>query len=205
MKLSPAPTQPQRPDSAACSSAHGAGVQFATDPLHGMRVKERDCLPAKTMQNGTRRVGGIQFAWCGHTNHGLPWPGWACRCHAWQHVTPRNGGNFSGLAIASLGWARQCSTGRGNSATRGDIAGQFRGEACRWRGTVWHVSAAQQRELGAASKRNFTRPAGVIRGKARQATARLYVTGDGNPGHFPKHQEAPASRGATVNGMTGNV
>jgi hypothetical protein len=32
MKLSPAPTSPQRPDSAACSSARGAGVQFATSP-----------------------------------------------------------------------------------------------------------------------------------------------------------------------------
>lgn len=30
--ISPAPTLPQRPDSAACSSAHGAGVQFARLP-----------------------------------------------------------------------------------------------------------------------------------------------------------------------------
>lgn len=60
MKLSPAPTQPQRPDSAACSSAHGARVQFATDPIHGMRVTARDCLPATTMQN-RYRVGGIPF------------------------------------------------------------------------------------------------------------------------------------------------
>ena len=59
MKLFPAPAQPQRPDCAACSSARGAGVQFATDPIHGMRVKERDSLPA-TMQN-RYRVGGIPF------------------------------------------------------------------------------------------------------------------------------------------------
>jgi len=38
--------------------AAGAGVQFATGPIHGMRT--RDSLPALTMQNGTG-TGSVAF------------------------------------------------------------------------------------------------------------------------------------------------
>lgn len=215
MKLFPAPAQPQRPDCAACSSAHGAGVQFATDPIHGMRA--RDCLPATTMQN-RYRVGGIQRRWVwigtvgpvkdGHANAslGVKWHG-----QAWQHVTPRNGDNFSRLDSTCLGWARQCSAGRGNNATRGDTAGQF---SKAKRGAAWHgavgLGVAERGEATRYPERNLgqfhaVRLRVASRGMAERGAEGLYVTGDGNPGHFPKHQEAPALRGATVQGMTGNV
>lgn len=60
MRLSPAPNN--YPSGLRSVAAAGARVQFATGPIHGMRVTVRDCLPAlTTMQNGTARVGGIRF------------------------------------------------------------------------------------------------------------------------------------------------
>lgn len=64
MKLSPAPTSPQRPDCAARSSARGAGVHFATDPCLASWDEGYTGLGSGTMQNtGTspERVGGIRF------------------------------------------------------------------------------------------------------------------------------------------------
>lgn len=205
MRLSPAPAAHNssglRPVAAA-----GAGVQFATGPIHGMRVTVRDCLPALTMQNGTG-TGSVAF-----TVRGWSWLGYAEHRKAghgavWRNVTPRNGGNFSGLDSTCLGCARQCSAGRGiatqgNIATRGDIAGQFswvlRGVAGP--GGAWQGNNASLARYPSAI---FRGPSG--RCKPGRGRVRLYVTVDGNHGHFPKHQESPASRGATVDGMTGSV
>lgn len=231
--ISPAPTL-HNPSGLRPVAATGAGDQFATGLNMGASWDDGYTgLGSGLTQNGTDtqrtgRVGGIQRRWVwigtvgpvkdGHANAGLgtEWHG-----QAWLHVTPRNGGNFSGLAIASQGWARQCSAGRGNNATRGDIAGQFPRFGRYWCGM---------------SRQSTSTPGWVRRGKARRGRATRYpernlgqfikdrpgwewpgwsmralagqcnnVTGDGNPGHFPKHQEAPASRGATVDGMTGSV
>ena len=96
-----------------------------------------------------------------------------------------------------LGWERL-----GNNATRGDIAGQFlvaglvvAGQSVARRGTT-----RQKRELGAASKRNFPRRYRSRWGWVRHGAARLYVTGDGNPGHFLKHQEVPHHAGQRSTG-----
>ena len=185
MKLSPAPTPPQRPDSAACSSARGAGDQFAAnqrltswDEGYGAGLSARADDDAEQEPPG--RVGGIQRRWVwigtvgpvkdGHGNAGLvtEWHG-----QAWPHVTPRNRGNFT----------RPCVARRGGSGP---------GAATRY----------PERNLGQFSRHGRARHGAAMRGLAGQCNN---VTGDGNPGHFPKHQEAPASRGATVDGMTGSV
>ena len=68
MRLSPAPAAHNssglRPVAAA-----GAGVQFVTGPIHGMRVTVRDCLPALTMQNGTG-TGSVAFNFQGIAGRG---------------------------------------------------------------------------------------------------------------------------------------
>lgn len=191
MKLSPAPNN--YPSGLRPAAAAGARVQFATGPIHGMRT--RDSLPALTMQNGTG-TGSVAF-----TVRGWSWLGHAEHCKAghgavWRNVTPRNGVNFSGLAIASLGWARQCSAGRGNSATRGDIAGQFsRGVACQ--DTARLVPA--KRELGAESKRNFTRPGAARRGGSGLGAATT-SPGTAIPDIFPSTKKLPHHAGQRSTG-----
>lgn len=151
MKISPAPNNYP---SGTRPEAVGAGVQFATDPIHGMRT--RDSLPALTMQNGTG-TGSVAF-----TVRGWSWLGHAEHCKAghgavWRNVTPRNGDNFSGLDSTCLGWARQCSAGRGNNATRGDIAGQFL--------RVRRVTAGQALS-GHANNASLARyPSAILRGE----------------------------------------
>lgn len=73
-----------------------------------------------------------------------------------------------------LGVAWQGADRRGSNASLARYPSAIFTE---WRGCAWQARA--------------------LLGKTRQ-----HVTGDGNPGHFPKHQEAPVSRGATVDGMT---
>ncbi len=196
MRLSPAPNN--YPSGLRPVAAAGAGVRFATDPIHGMRT--RDSLPATTMQNGTG-TGSVAF-----TVRGWSWLGHAEHCKAghgavWRNVTPRNGVNFSGLDSTCLGWARQCSSGRGNNATRGDTAGQFlvaglvvAGQPVARRGT-----ARQQRELGAASKRNFTRPCVARRGGSGPGAATT-SPGTAIPDIFPSTKKHPHHAGQRSTG-----
>jgi len=97
---------------------------------------------------------------------------------------------------AGQGWARQHRNPRRYSGTifRGAPPRGFAGQV-----QVRHGYTLPRAESGTISK--------ACRGAARHALACLgnNVTVDGNHGHFPKHQEAPASRGATVDGMTGSV
>lgn len=181
MRLSPAPAAHNssglRPVAAA-----GAGVRFATGPIHGMRTL--DSLPATTMQNGTG-TGPVAF-----TFRGWSWLGHAEHCKAghgavWRNVTPRNGDNFSGLGSTCLGWARQCSAGRGNIATRGGIAGQFPRN-----GGAAHAKPGR----GSAALGNNATQSGIWDNFSRPDLAGLGIAGRGRAGKG----EATTSPGTVI-------
>jgi hypothetical protein len=111
------------------------------------------------------------------------------------------GNNFQGGAGQAQAWHGAAWL----YATRGDTAGQFararRSKACLGMAKNGGAIRNLERHLGQFSevRQGSPGPGTVWRGEARRGNN---VTGDGNPGHFPKHQEAPANRGAMVEGMT---
>jgi hypothetical protein len=102
------------------------------------------------------------------------------------------------VAISRCGWATRCAACRG--AAGQNVTRTERGIISKdRRGTPWPAQAGPSyTHPRAASRAIYT--AGIC--EASHGVARHYAAGGGNPGHFPKHQEAPATRGATVHGMT---
>jgi len=76
------------------------------------------------------------------------------------------------------------------------------GHGKAWHGKAWRCNTRAWRGIQAQFSKaspGWARLGVAERGAARPGSN---ATGGGNPGHFPKHQEAPAQRGATVEGMT---
>ena len=144
---------------------------------------------------------------------GQAWLGRARQGKARQQRNPRRyGGAISrggSLRVGPCpGVAPHCEPT--TRAWRG-IQAQFSGIGCALRGAALRGAARRgEPEWGRDGLHatqsgiwdNFTRRDKSVRARAWHCNN---VTGDGNPGHFPKHQEATASRGATVDGMTGSV